>query len=190
MRLGKLLEQPLDFRDGSPIWWWRDGNLYIHSFKSIGNGLYLMGCEELQIKKIAAVNKGEYYQKFVYVESERMEPTGLYPVTQEQISAWTEQHGYYWEEYGLYRGETMVTRAEYDDNAAVINDALVELGGDVELRVRYITPYNFLIAAQESPINNGGFDRRLKDLLNTMLSDDEAIDVLSQEILKLPKKHW
>lgn len=190
MRLVKLLEQPLNFKDGSPIWWWRDGNLYIHSFKSFGNDLYLMGCKEFKIKKIAAVNKGEYYQKFVYVETERMEPTGLYPGSEEQISSCVEQFGYCWEEYGLYKGEPMVTRAEYDDNAAVINNALVELGADVELRVRYITPYNFLIAAHESPINNSEFDRRLEDLLNAMLGEGESIDALSQEILKLPKKHW
>lgn len=190
MRLGKLLEQPLDFRDGSPIWWWRDGNLYIHSFKSIGNGLFLMDCNEYKIKKIAAINEGDYYQKFVYVETERMEPTGLYPVAEERISAWTEQHGYYWEEYGLYKNEIFVTRAEYDDNAAVINGELVDFGADVELRVRYLTSYNFLIAAHGSPINNDTFDEKLINLLNAMLRDGEPIDTLTQEVLKLPKNHW
>ena len=188
MRLGKLLEKPLDFKDASPIWWWRDGNLHIHSFKLVGNGLYLMDWYELRITKIAAVNEGDYYQKFVYVETERMEPTALYPDAEERIAYWVEQHGYCSEEYGLYKGETMVTRAEYDDNAAVINGELVELGGDVELRVRYITPYNFVIAANGSPINNNQFDRKLRDMLNAMIVDGASIEDLSIEVLKLPKK--
>lgn len=188
MRLGKLLEEPLDFEDGSPVWWWRDGNLHIHSFKSLGEGLYLMDWDEYRITKIAAVNVGDYYQKFVYVETEAMEPTGLYPNASERIEASVEHFGYCSEEYGLYKGQHKVNRAEYDDNAAVIDGELVDLGEDVELRVRYITPYNFLIAANQSPINNNQFDRRLKELLNSILSGTEKLEGLTKEILRLPKK--
>lgn len=188
MRLGKLLESPLDFKDGSPVWWWRDGNLHIHSFRGLGNGLYLMDWNEYRITKIAAVNMGDYYQKFVYVETEAMEPTGLYPAPEERIEYWIKQYGYCSEEYGLYKGETKVTRAEYDDNAALINGVLVELGGDVELRVRYITPYNFVIAANGSPINNNSFDRKLRDLLNSMLTNNGTIEDLSQAVMRLQKK--
>lgn len=188
MRLGKLLEEPLDFNNASPIWWWRDRNLHIHSFKSTDDGLFLMDWDEYKITKIAAVNEGDYYQKFVYVETDKMEPTGLYPDIEDRIAYWIEQHGYCSEEYGLYKGETKVNRAEYDDNAAVIDGELVELGGDVELRVRYLTPYNFVIAANGSPINNNSFDRKLKELLNAMLREGESIDLLSREVLKLPKK--
>lgn len=188
MRLGKLLEEPLDFEDGSPVWWWRDGNLHIHSFKSLGEGLYLMDWDEYRITKIAAVNVGDYYQKFVYVETEAMEPTGLYPDISERIESSVEHFGYCSEEYGLYKGQYKVNRAEYDDNAAVIDGELVDLGADVELRVRYITPYNFLIAANQSPINNNQFDRRLKELLNSILGGTENLEGLTKEILRLPKK--
>lgn len=188
MRLGRLLEEPLDFEDGSPVWWWRDGNLHIHSFKSLGEGLYLMDWDEYRITKIAAVNVGDYYQKFVYVETEAMEPTGLYPDVSERVESSVEYFGYCSEEYGLYKGQYKVNRAEYHDNAAVIDGELVELGADVELRVRYITPYNFLIAANQSPINNNQFDRRLKELLNSILSGTENLEGLTNEILRLPKK--
>lgn len=118
-----------------------------------------------------------------------MEPTGLYQNIEDRIAYWIEQHGYCSEEYGLYKGETKVTRAEYDDNAALIDGELVKLGGDVELRVRYLTSYNFVIAAHGSPINNNSFDRKLEELLNAMLRDGESIDVLSREVLKLPKSN-
>lgn len=39
-------------------------------------------------------------------------------------------------EYGLYKGKHVVSRAEYDDNAAVIRGKPVRLGRDVELRER------------------------------------------------------
>jgi hypothetical protein len=188
MRLCKLLEEPLEFENASPIWWWRDGNLQIQKFKSLGSGLYLMDSDECKITKIAAVNAGGYAHKFVYVETEKMEATGLYPDEEKRIQYCVEQFGYCSEEYGLYKNETMVTRGEYDDNAAVINDELVELGADVELRVRYITPYNFVIASNGSPINNFTFDQKLKELLNAMLNGDKAVDDLSHEILRLPKK--
>ncbi|MBU1221848.1 toll/interleukin-1 receptor domain-containing protein [Myxococcota bacterium] len=188
MRLCKLLAKPLEFENASPIWWWRDGNLQIQRFKSLGSGLYLMDSEECKITKIAAVNAGNYTHMFVYVETEKMEETGLYPDTKKRIQYSVEQRGYCSEEYGLYKNETMVTRAEYDDNAAVINDELVELGADVELRVRYITPYNFVIASNGSPINNVTFDQKLEELLNAMLNGDKVIDDLSHEIQQLPKK--
>ena len=189
MRLEKLLEEPLYFNNASPIWWWRDGNLHIHSFKSTDDGLYLMNCDEFKISKIAAVNEGYYYQKFVYVETEKMDPTGLYPDIEDRTAYWVEQNGYCHEEYGLYKGETKVNRAEYDDNAAMIDGKLVEFDGDIDLRVRYITPYNFVIAANGSPINNNDFDQKLVKLLNAMLKDAESITFLSKEVLNLPKKH-
>jgi len=188
MRLCKLLESPLDFVDASPIWWWRGGNLHIHSFKSLSNGLYLMDHCELRIIKIAAVNEGAYYQKFVYVETDKTEPTGLYPVTDKRIADAIQSVGYYLEEYGLYKGKVKVTRAEYDDAAAVINGKLVEFNGNVELRIRYITPYNLVIAAQSSPINNIGFDRILKNILNSILLSGASINILSDAVLQLPKR--
>lgn len=143
----------------------------------------------MPINKIAAVNEGSYYRKFVYVETEKMEPTGLYSYVENQIAYGVKQNGYCLEEYGLYKDKTKVTRAEYEDKAAAIIDGkLVELGGDVELRVRYITPYNFVIAAHDSPINNNDFDEKLTELLNAMLIDGVPIDVLSREVRKLPKK--
>ena len=188
MRLGKLLRDPLDFRDGSPIWWWRDGNLRIHSFQSFGEGLYLMDWYEYRITKIAAVNRGAYYQKFIYVETEAMEPTGLYPDVSERIKSWVDKYGYCSEEYGLFNGKYKVNRAEYDDNAACIDGELVELGSDVELRVRYITPYNFLIAAHQSPINNNQFDLKLRGLLKSVLMGTGRLEGLTEEVLKLPKR--
>lgn len=188
MRLCKLLQNPLAFEDSNPIWWWRKGNLSIKSFKSLGSQMYLMDWYELKIAKIAAVNAGAYYQKFVYVETEPMTPTGLYPDPEGRINDYVNEYGYCNEEYGLYNGNVKINRSEYDDGATVIDGKLVDLGENAELRVRYITPYNFLIAPHGSPINNNEFDDILKEVLNEMLSNKRSIDTLVTLVLQLPKR--
>ena len=37
------------------MWWWRDGNLPIEQFNSLGDGLFLMNVEELSIRRVAAI---------------------------------------------------------------------------------------------------------------------------------------
>ncbi len=174
----------------TPIWWWRGGNLPIKRFKILNRNTVLMGPEELKIKKLAAVNRGAYYHCFVYIETKPMKPTGLYKKrTKSDMEKILKNFGYDWEEYGLYKGKTKITRTEYDDNAALIKRKVVELNGDVELRVRYTTPYNFLVAAHMSPINNNQFDRELETKLNNILKGTETLENLSNRILELPRKY-
>lgn len=59
---------------------------------------------------------------------------------------------------------------------------------EAELRVRYVSPYNFLIAPKGNPINNIMFDNRRAELLNAILRGQNNIDTLVGEILALPKK--
>ncbi len=42
---------------------------------------------------------------------------------------------------------------EYDDGTAVINGKVVDMKNEAELRIRYLTPYNFIICAQFNPVN-------------------------------------
>ncbi len=188
VRLNKLLEQPLVIDGYTPIWWWRDGNLHIDSFRyNQEEKIYLMGPEELKISKIAAFNPNDYCRCFVYVETKPMPQTGLYQYSEEDIKDYVKEKGYYWEEYGLYKGKHLVSRAEYDDGAAFIDGELIEFDRDVELRVRYVTPYNFVIAAHHSPINNSEFDEELAFILNNILFNKFSLDILCNKILKLPK---
>lgn len=137
-----------------------------------------MDIQELRIAKIAAVNPGSYFHSFVYVETLADEPSGLYP-----------NKGSDYEEYAIWRGHR-ITRAEYDDGAAEIDGKIVQLGGQAQLRCRYLRPYNLVIAAQNSPINNGEFDDILVQALDTALLNENAVTELSAEIRKLPKPRW
>jgi hypothetical protein len=102
--------------------------------------------------------------------------TGLYDWPAEDLARCVHDLGYVSEEYGVYKGKHLVTRAEYDDNAARIDGKLVRFENDLELRVRYITPYNMIIAPHESPINNNEFDDELESWLNRLLVEPSTFD--------------
>lgn len=190
-RLSKLLEEPLRFKNKNgetcPILWWRDGNMHIDNFRTISRHEVLLDIKELKISKVAAVHSNSYFRCFVYIEAEPMNPTGVYEWSEGKKNKWVKEHGYAWEEYGLYKGKTPVSRAEYDDNAAVIKGKLVTLGKDVELRDRYITPYNLVVAPHLSAINNNDFDRELENHLNLMLQGKATLEELRDKVEKLPK---
>jgi len=190
-RLKVLLQEPLVFKSDHgytiPIWWWRDGNLQISSFRTLSKDVVLLDTKELKINRIAAVPSREYYRSFVYLEADPMEPCGAYDWSAAEIQQCVADHGYAWEEYGLYKCKHVVNRAEYDDNAAVIRGKLVKLDDDAELRERYITSYNLVIAPHLSPINNNSFDSRLRAFMDRMIKGDAEIEELKEEVRKLPK---
>jgi len=189
-RLMTLLHKPLIFTDGVPIWWWRGGNLHIEKFERLSEGRFLMNVDELKICKIAAVPSPSYRQSYVYVETEREEKTGLYSYSEGEIEKFTKKNGYVYEEYGLYKGDVLLNRNEYDDGGKYLDGILVDTRMHSELRVRYITPYNFLIAAQGSPINNPRFDKQLEGHLNECLgnSNHENLEKMQKAIFRLPMR--
>jgi predicted nucleotidyltransferase len=184
-RLTALLRSPLAFSNGLPVWYWRGGNLQIESFRRLSPGLFLMDSDELLISRVAAVHGSTYKRHFVYVRCEGMEPTGLYGNSSEDRAAAIALHGYDYEEYGLVDNSEPVKRAEYDDGAAVIGGRLVDIRGRSQLRVRYTTPYNFVIAAHGSPINNNRFDQILVENLNEALAGGEQEEAVVERLHKL-----
>ena len=192
-RLSRLLVKPLKFKkeDGTssfnPIWWWRKGNMYIDKIKRLDNDTILLDIYELKIDKIAAVNQGSYYEYFVYIQTKPMEPTGLYQRDPDEIESAVKHFGYCWEEYALFRGNYKVTREEYDDDAAMIEGQLTDFNGEAELRARYLTPYNIIIAAANSPAGKRRFDNERKKLMDGILQGTSTVEDLAKAILDLPK---
>ncbi|KFI17814.1 SEFIR domain-containing protein, partial [Nitrosococcus oceani C-27] len=101
------------------------------------------------------------------------------------ISYW----GYSREELAVYEKHN-ITRAEYDDNSAVIDGKPVYLNGKAELRIRYLTPYNFIIAPHNSPINNSSYDKRRNEMMNGILNGKMKLEELVDEVLRLPKRGY
>ena len=188
-RLEILLRTPLK-KEGltSPIWWFRGAsNSHIHKFFRISESKFLMNYEEIEVKKIVAYGASEYYKKFVYVEAKPEKSVGIYEnVTEEYIEEWRQSYDEYHEEYALYNGRA-VTRAEYDDNAAVLDGKVVDLQNSAELRIRYLTPYNFIICAQFNPINNLENDSMIKQLLNGILEGTVTVEAVINFVNKLAR---
>lgn len=180
-RLEILLQEPLRFSNGSrdaetdPIWWFRGGSaMFIESFKRIGSKKAILNIDQLKIKRIAAYHGDSYYKDFVYIEVEGEKQTGLYNITKEDIQNHIDNFGYSWEEYGLIKNKfgwtTPIRREDYDDGATVIRGKVRD-AMDAKLRVRYLSKYNFIIAAKGSPYNSKKFERESKVYLNGILND-------------------
>lgn len=188
-RLAVLLPQPLHFKVGNedsgvsdPIWWFRgDRNFYISEFKKLSKTKVLLDNQELEIKRIAAYQDNNYYRSFVYVETKGQKQTGLHNFTQEDIEEHIDRFGYSWEEFGLI-GNKLIRREQFDDGGTLVRGKIVKTTG-AELRIRYLTDYNFIIAAKESPYNDPQFDRELTrcfdDILLRKKRPEDLFDYLS-----------
>lgn len=187
-RLQILLKKPLNGKKlGSPIWWIRgSSNSDISNFERITEDKFLMDGDEIKVKRIVVYAAGEYYKKFVYVEAYPEEETGLYTNNDAFVKEWTEKYGYYYEEYAEYENKK-VTRAEYDDGAAVIEGKVVDLNGKAKLRIRYITPYNFIICAHLNPMNSNVYDDMLEKILNGILKGQNSVEEIIEAVKKMPK---
>ena len=187
-RLQILLKKPLNGKKlGGPVWWIRgSGNCDISRFERVTDDKFLMDGDEIKVKRIVVYAAGEYYKKFVYVETYPEEETGLYTKDDALIEEWTEEYGYYYEEYAEYENKK-VTRAEYDDGAAVIDGKVVDLNGKAKLRTRYITPYNFIICAHFNPMNSSVYDDMLGKLLNGILKGQNSVEEIVETVKKMPK---
>lgn len=190
-RLAIMLRKPLNSKKQGmmdPIWWFRGGsNLDIDKFERLSSTKFLMNTDEIEVKKITVYSSSHYFRKFVYVEGLPEQTSGAYgEINEEDINEMVRLSGEYHEEYALYEGN-VITRAEYDDGAAVIDGKIVEFGGKAELRVRYLTPYNFIICAKWNPLNESRYDDIVEDILNGMLKGTNTIDDLANLCEKLPR---
>ncbi|MPS71767.1 MAG: hypothetical protein E2590_01300 [Chryseobacterium sp.] len=175
-RLKILLKEPIRFKangnyaTGDPIWWFRGQRaMFIDIFKPLSKTKILLGIEQIEIEKIAVYVSDSYYKSFIYIQANAEEPTGIYDLKKDDIELYKEKWGYYTEEYGLL-GKKIITRQEYDDGAAIINGKIMDASNS-ELRVRHVTPYNFIIAAKQSPYNSRNFMRETGVMFDNLLKN-------------------
>lgn len=184
-RLELFFREPFVFRDSIPIWWWRSGDMHIDHFEVLSPDTVLLDHQELLVEELAAVNAGAYYQSFLYIKTKPSQATGLYDLS--SVPAQVEHWGYAREEFGLFRGRP-VNRAEYDDGSTIIDGEVVDMNRESQLRVRYVTPYNLLVAPLDSPINNNRFDQQRNEMLNAVLKGEASLETLVGAVLQLPKR--
>jgi hypothetical protein len=159
--------------------------MHIDSFEVLAPDTVLLDHQELVIDEIAAINAGDYYQSFLYIKTKPSTPSGLndHSPIDEQV----ERRGFAREEFALFR-DRVVSRAEFEDGSAVIDGKVVDMNLEAQLRVKYLSPYNLLIAPVDSPINNIKFDQTRVEFLNAILRGDRSLEALVAAVLELPKR--
>ena len=190
-------EQGLDRADTDPVWFFRAGAAEdIQSFLRIGNNKVLMNTDELLIKRIVVYrDSGRYYGQYVYVEVEADKPCGCYSHNEDTMKYMVDKRGYYDEEFAVFKPswylpERKITRQEYDDGSAMVNGKPMRLHGRAELRLRYLTSYNFILAAKFSPFNCHEFDRTSGEYFKGMLNGTISVKQFDEYMMVFPKRDY
>lgn len=186
-----LFREPLKFQPSNlhgamsdPVWWFRGSNsMYIDSFSVLSKTKVLLDVKETEVKRIAVFLSDHYQRCFVYVEATGEKQTRANKLSATDIQRQIEILGYALEECGLF-GRHYISRGEYDDGAALIKGEVVDTHG-AQLRVRYLSSYNFIIAAKQSPYNQKAFDRESQPYFDSILQGKGTPDELFQYMEKL-----
>ena len=202
--LSKLLEPPLKYDESvigatDPVWYFRGGSaLDISSYKRIGRRRFVLGWDDLKIKRIVAfIDNGRYYSNYVYVEAEGQKPTKVNKenYSQDHINELRNDFSFVHEEYAIYRPcalyKKLVTKLEEDDGATKILGRIVHMKRQhLETRVRYLTEYNFIIAAKGSAFNNNAFNSTSEAIFNGLLEGTVRIEEFHEYMMSFPKPDW
>lgn len=195
-RLTLLLQKPLhSSRLGDPFWYFRGNScLSIDSFEKLSEEKVLMNVDELLIDKISAYIDpyGDYQRDFIYVQTKPDEPSGAYDIPTDLNTYPRDDNrwDYFYEEFGQYINEIgerfVLTRSEYDDGGMVRNGEVIDTAGKAQLRLRFLTPYNFVICAQFNPFNSDAGDEISRFCLHEMLMGRMAMERFVEIARKLP----
>jgi hypothetical protein len=187
-RLQRLFRKPLKFSGMAPMWWFRGSrNNSVDSFRQLDERTVLIDEDEFEVARIAGVAGNAYWKSFVYLEARAVAPSGVRNVPDEFIQKGIRQRGFYDEEVCLFRGQYL-SRQYYDDGTAEIDGDIVDISSEAELRVRYLSPYNIVVAGNDSSIGDTSFDDELDHFLNGILQGTETLESLAERANSLPKQ--
>lgn len=197
-RIEILLKEPLifDIHPGkgtgqcTPIWWFRgESSMFIDSFKALNKTKFILNQREFDIEKIAVYKDyANDDRSFIYLKTKSELGINFGENLDEKIKRQLSYNTYSSQEYALYRGIS-ISREEYDDGAATINGEIVELNGEAELRIKYLTPYNFIICAVSAVYNSGEGDRFFGQYLDGILlggDDSNTLENFIKYFLTIP----
>jgi len=181
-RLSILLKYPTRFKkaDGhgitsDPVWWFRGSSaLPVDRFKILNRSKVLMNCDELKIEKIASYRGPSYFRDFVYVQCYPDRPIGIYKNDKNYIKNCIKENREYIENYGIFNGK-IISSKELSDGAAIIKGKPQSTTG-AESRNRFLTKYNFIIAAKFSPYNCDEFYRESESYFVNLLKEEISFD--------------
>lgn len=181
--------------DREPLWWFRGGQAEaIKSYERLNNGVVLLGWKELNIRKIAVYSdSSRYYSEYLYIEADAMPSVHHGNLTEQQIHQIADERGYYDEEYAVIRQGGFlhkISRQEYDDGYAEVEGRIIPLNHKAELRCRYLSPVNFLVAAKFGAYNCNRFDRTSKEYFDGLLRGTKTLEEFHDYLMSFPKPSY
>lgn len=193
LRLRRLLRQPLTLQLGEnqwidPISWWHGRSSYpITSFQELENGLILINEQlELKIKKMASISFKGYWERYVYLETEALAPTGIVTMTEEDWKWQMENRGFVKEEVGYYKGEYIKPEL-VEDGCIETEDDIIDMDGTQQKRIRYLTPYNIAIVSNDTLATASLYRPDNEDLFKHLLTRQLIIDDFVAALEDFPK---
>lgn len=194
-RLKHFFNFPLDYKKPrthnyelhiDPIWWMRgSASNHIKNFKTITEEKILLNEYELLLDKVAIFKSNNYKSSFIYIQTKADKSIGLEEYKENRIKSDLEDIGYLSEMYGLYKKQP-IRIEEFDDGGTYINGDYEELTPyNTETRVRYLTPYNLIIAGKTSPIHNNNGFMLMDKYMNKILTNDLTLEEFAEKTMKL-----
>lgn len=199
LHLDAFFKSPIKFReathregDTEPIWWFRgEYNEAIVHYEALGNGIFLIGDNELKIKGIAVYSDASrYFREYIYIETTPMHPFDKEYYTPDRIEELARKMDYVDEEYAVFNdGNTCVeiSKAESDDGYAEINGEIIPVHGRTSPRCRFLTPFNMIIASKYSPYNSTLFSMGSNHYFNGVLKGTIKFEDFHKYLMDLPK---
>jgi hypothetical protein len=161
------------------IWWWR-GNMHnmITTYSYMPKEqVYLIDEWELNVKLLAGYRVASRDLQYVYVESDPLKSSGVRCWANQDIDDMINTLGVAYEDIAIFEGH-YISRPEYDDGFANINEQVVNVMERSEPRLRPLTRFNLLIAPKETRLNNPDFDDKLEAICNQILAGQASLDKL------------
>ena len=163
------------------LWWTRGhSNLEVKDdFERLTNGDWVIAAFEMSITNIwVSRPNGKDDACFVLVRSAPMPSFDIYSNESD------------YQEAGFFQGQ-YITRIEYDDGYALINDEPVRTKG-AELRIRHLTPFYLILTTQFSrPLVMASHSSNADDVVEELIEEIEKTDSVDEEKLnnlwRLPK---
>jgi len=176
-----------------PIWWFRGGaSMPIENFIKESETKCLIGWDEFEINKIAVYRDVSNYRDFIYVETKEESPIEIddTETIKNSINNQLSYKAYANQQYSVFRG-IPIRPEEHDDGATIINGEIVKLLGESKTRVRFLTPYNFIICAKSSIYNSRESDIIFGDFMNEVLKGrkSEELNDFILTLLELQKNY-
>jgi hypothetical protein len=162
------------------LWWFAGG--YQHGpacpIKRLAEEVWLIQHDECKIIDLWVYRHPTLERQYVLLHLAPQPPFGLYSGDANSDR----------EEAGYYKGR-YVTRGEYDDGYAEIDEEVIELQG-VELRSRNLKDDFYVLVPKYSVYNQHANDQQTDEVYQTLRAAGKIDQSLLQPLERLPRAWW